>query len=328
MSLVQAVTALPQIAAALQQASAQTGTDFSYLLNTAMRESSLDCSAKSNTSSSCGLFQFTEQTWLGTMKKDGADLGLGQYASAITQNSSGRYVVTDPAARQAILALRNDPQTSALMAGAFANDSKSALESKLGRSVSSGDLYIAHFLGAGGASKLISSAEDAPNARADVLFPEAAAANRSIFYDRSGQPKTVAEVYQGLVARHQGGASPSFEIAPQPILADAGTNANEDAATIDEAAAATQVQSLGVIAGTVAAAATTTTPTRGPSSTVASANVSPFSRPTLKLSPAVVQVLASMDTSSFATAAPETNRDQEERKSDRRLLPRGGYALG
>ncbi len=327
MSLVQAVTAHPQIAAALQQASAQTGADFSYLLNTAMRESSLDCSAKSTTSSACGLFQFTEQTWLGTMKKDGAGLGLGQYASAITQNSSGRYVVTDPAARQAILALRNDPQTSALMAGAFANDSKATLEQRLGRSVNSGELYIAHFLGAGGASKLISSAEDAPNARADVLFPEAAAANRSIFYDRSGQPKTVAEVYRGLVAKHQGGASPGFEIAPRPILADAGTNANEDAATIDEAAATTQVQSPGAIAGTVAAA-TTTTPARGFSSTVASASVSSFTRSTLKLSPAVVQLLASMDTSSFATAAPETNRDQDERKSDRRLLPRGGYALG
>lgn len=43
MSLVQAVSAQPQIAAALQNASAQTGADFSYLLNTAMRESSLNC---------------------------------------------------------------------------------------------------------------------------------------------------------------------------------------------------------------------------------------------------------------------------------------------
>ncbi|HEX7776395.1 MAG TPA: lytic transglycosylase domain-containing protein, partial [Parvibaculum sp.] len=311
MSLVQAVTAHPQIAAALQQASAQTGADFSYLLNTAMRESSLNCSAKSNTSSACGLFQFTEQTWLGTVKKDGADLGLGQYASAISQNSSGHYVVADPAARQAILALRNDPQTSALMAGAFANDSKTALESRLGRSVSSGELYIAHFLGAGGASKLISSAEDAPNARADMLFPEAAAANRSIFYDRSGQPKTVAEVYQGLVARHQGGSAPDFEIAPQPVLADATANAitADDQATGADAAGATQAQSRAVIAGTVGNTVIAM-PTRSYTSTApASTNVPAFTRATLKLSPAVVQVLASMDTSSFASAAPETGRD-------------------
>src|SRR5690606_42125221 len=76
MSLVQAashiLSAQPQIAAALQQASTRTGADFNYLLKTAMRESSLDCSAKSATSTACGLFQFTQQTWLGTMKQDGA----------------------------------------------------------------------------------------------------------------------------------------------------------------------------------------------------------------------------------------------------------------
>ncbi|HUD51126.1 MAG TPA: lytic transglycosylase domain-containing protein, partial [Parvibaculum sp.] len=129
------------------------------------------------------------------MKKDGADLGLGQYADAITQDSNGKYVVADPAARREILALRNDPQVSALMAGAYTADSKDRLESSLGRSVSSGELYVAHFLGAGGATKLISAAEDTPNARADMLFPQAAAANRSIFYTSSGAPRTAAQVY-------------------------------------------------------------------------------------------------------------------------------------
>ncbi|MDR3499287.1 MAG: lytic transglycosylase domain-containing protein [Parvibaculum sp.] len=330
MSLVQAVTAHPQIAAALQQASAQTGADFGYLLNTAMRESSLDCSAKSNTSSACGLFQFTEQTWLGTMKKDGAGLGLGQYSDAITQDSKGRYVVADPAARQAILALRNDPQTSALMAGALASDSKSGLEQRLGRSVNSGELYISHFLGVGGASKLISSAEDTPNARADMLFPEAAAANRSIFYDKSGQPKSVSEVYQGLVSKHQGG-TPSFQIAPQPVLAAANGNlAAGDGAVADQAAAsAAQAQSLAVIAGTVSSAPMVM-PTRSFSSNAAVASGVPSSlnRSALQLSPAVVQVLASMDTSSFASSVPASARDEEERKNDRRLLPRNSSALG
>ncbi len=203
MSLVQAITAPPQIAAALQQASAKTGTDFNYLLKTAMRESSLNCNAKSNTSSACGLFQFTEQSWLGTMKQDGADLGLGQYADAISQNASGRYVVTDPAARREILALRKDPEVSALMAGAYTSDSRDRLEGSLGRSVNGGELYIAHFLGAGGATKLISSAQDMPNAPADALFPAAAAANRSIFYARDGSPRTVSDVYNNLVSKHR-----------------------------------------------------------------------------------------------------------------------------
>ncbi|HEY4345864.1 MAG TPA: transglycosylase SLT domain-containing protein [Parvibaculum sp.] len=344
MSLVQAISAPPQIAAALQQASAKTGTDFNYLLKTAMRESSLDCSAKSSTSSACGLFQFTQQTWLGTMKKNGGDLGLGQYADAISQDSKGRYVVADPAARQAILALRNDPTTSALMAGAYTSDSQQALEGKLGRSVSGGELYIAHFLGAGGASKLISSAEDAPNARADVLFPDAAAANRSIFYGRDGQPRTVAEVYKNLVAKHQGGSSsPRFEIAPQPQLDDANTASLLPASlgTLSSALAGTgrgDASETKADASTAALSPYASAYSGTYSSAYSSSNRAGLSaaglgsRSPLKMSPAVVQMLASLDTSGLASSAPEVHRAEddkdEDRKDVRRMMPRGGLSLG
>ena len=86
MSLVENTVVQPTIASALQSASKRTGVEFDYLLKTAMRESSLDCQAKSRTSSACGLFQFTEQSWLGTMKKHGAALGLGTEAAAIEQS--------------------------------------------------------------------------------------------------------------------------------------------------------------------------------------------------------------------------------------------------
>lgn len=322
MSLVQAVSAQPQIAAALQNASAQTGADFSYLLNTAMRESSLNCSAKSNTSSACGLFQFTQQTWLGTMKQSGASLGLGQYASAITQDASGRYTVADPAVRKEILALRNDPQVSALMAGAYTAASKDRLESSLGRSVSQGELYIAHFLGAGGATKLISAAEDTPNSRADVLFPEAAAANRSIFYDKAGQPKTVAEVYNNLVSKHGGGA-PGFEIAPQPELADA----NGDASGSD--GASNDVQAL----GTLASALSGTTPSRSSgtqaSTTASGATNGLGGRSPLKLSPAVLQILSSLDVPGSEKSTTSSAKSDEDRKAEHRImLPRSGFAFG
>nr|RAV90877.1 hypothetical protein DBT53_12075 [Aerococcus mictus] len=163
-----------------------------------------------------------------------------------------------------------------------------------------------------------------------MLFPEAAAANRSIFYDKSGQPKSVSEVYQGLVSKHQGG-TPSFQIAPQPVLAAANGNlAAGDGAAADQAAAsAAQAQSLAVIAGTVSSAPMVM-PTRSFSSnaTVASGVPSSLNRSALQLSPAVVQVLASMDTSSFASSVPASARDEEERKNDRRLLPRNSSALG
>jgi len=327
MSLVQAVSAHPQITAALQNASAQTGADFSYLLNTAMRESSLNCEAKSNTSSACGLFQFTQQTWLGTMKKDGADLGLGQYADAITQDSNGKYVVADPAARREILALRNDPQVSALMAGAYTADSKDRLESSLGRSVSSGELYVAHFLGAGGATKLISAAEDTPNARADMLFPQAAAANRSIFYTSSGAPRTAAQVYQNLVAKHG-----ETGLAPAPQLATGNDAADETAsvASLDGLSDALSASSTPAAANPVS---TNVVASAGRGASVAAASAA-ISRSPLKLSSGVLAVLASLDvpsrSESVAGAANDDERkdEREQARTSHRLLPRSGFAYG
>ncbi len=39
------------------------------------------------------------------------------------------------------------------------------------------------------------------------MFPNAAAANRSIFYDRSGQARSVSEVYSVLTSRYAGAAN-------------------------------------------------------------------------------------------------------------------------
>jgi len=77
------------VLAALKQASAATGSDFNYLLCTAMRESSLHPQAKSSTSSACGLFQFVEQTWFGVVKQFGAKYGLGSFAGAIQRDAAG-----------------------------------------------------------------------------------------------------------------------------------------------------------------------------------------------------------------------------------------------
>jgi Transglycosylase SLT domain len=183
------------VIAALHQASAETGSNFDYLLGTAMRESSLKPQAKSSTSSATGLFQFVDQTWLGLVKQHGAKFGLGSYAGAIQQNSDGRYETDNPADRQAILALRNDPKVSALMEGEYANETRSTLESSLGRGVCNGELYAAHFLGPEAACKLIKMSENQPAASAAGAFPAAASANKSVFYKADGSPKTVRDVY-------------------------------------------------------------------------------------------------------------------------------------
>jgi hypothetical protein len=342
MSLVQAITAPPQITAALQQASAKTGTDFNYLLKTAMRESSLDCNAKSSTSSACGLFQFTEQSWLGTMKQDGADLGLGRYADSISQDSRGRYVVTDPAARREILALRKDPEISALMAGAYTNDSRDRLESRLGRSVNGGELYIAHFLGAGGASKLISSAEETPQTPADELFPAAAAANRSIFYGRDGTPRTAAEVYDNLVAKHRntnGGAPNVQTMADANSAASARSSARADYQPTSFQSFSTAISHYSSSYSEIPSYAAMIAPDMATGTSGALTRLG--GRSPLTLSPGVVQLLASLDVPETAHSDDETqdkpeNRDvrndritQQARLADSpSMLPLGGSALG
>ncbi len=204
--LVTDISSLPDgLAGALRTASARSGAPFDYLLKTAIRESGLDPSARARTSSATGLFQFIEQTWLELVKEEGPRLGLGAEAAMIEKTGRGTFRVTDPEARRHILSLREDPAISSVMAGEFARRNTDYLTAELGRLPTQGELYIAHFLGADGASRLIRHAARSPDAAAAELFPAQAAANRSIFY-AGGHSRSVAEVYAGLVSKH--GAAP------------------------------------------------------------------------------------------------------------------------
>src|SRR5712672_2602602 len=196
-----------RIAGAIKQAASTTGTSFEYLLATAKMESNFNPTASASTSSARGLFQFIDQTWLGTVKEAGAQLGYGNYADAISKSSSGSYSVRDPAARGAILKLRDDPAAASSMAAVLTQSNSFKLTGKIGRRPTDGELYMAHFMGVGGAARLISNAEDNPNASAARLFPSAAAANRSIFFDRSGRARSVSEVYSVLSSRYAGAAN-------------------------------------------------------------------------------------------------------------------------
>ncbi|MDJ0933671.1 lytic transglycosylase domain-containing protein [Breoghania sp.] len=191
-----------RIALTFQSASFTTGTDFEYLVKMASRESSFDTDAKASTSSATGLFQFIESTWLETVKTTGAKHGLGEYADDITQRADGSYTVSSAARRREILNLRKDPQISAMMASEFTRKNATYMENKLDRQPSDGELYAAHFLGAGGASKLIQMAENDTDRAADQVFPRQARANKSIFYDQSGSARSVSDVLDSLVAQH------------------------------------------------------------------------------------------------------------------------------
>jgi hypothetical protein len=147
--------------------------NFDYLDNIKMAESGGDPSAQNPNSTASGLYQFTDQTWKDTVAKYGAEDG----------------VTAD---------MKNNPEAQEKMVRRLAADNANILTRQLDKEPSVGDMYAAHFLGANDAVKLIKwqgSRQIAAN-----LFPKAAQANKSIFYDR-GRPRTVEEVYQTLSSK-------------------------------------------------------------------------------------------------------------------------------
>ena len=200
------------VEAAIQRASSATGVDFGFLMRSAKRESGYNPGAKATTSSAAGLFQFVDQTWMSTLKKHGAKYGYARYAEMIQQGSDGRFYVNGPEARQAVMNLRLDPHAASLMAGELTTEHASYLRGRVGRDPTAGELYAAHFLGPQGSAKLIEAVRSSPRADAADLFPDAAAANRGIFY-RGGRPASVLEVYANLT-NSQSGAPPVAVPAP------------------------------------------------------------------------------------------------------------------
>jgi Transglycosylase SLT domain len=199
---------------AIAAASQRTGVDFDLLLNQARIESGLNPDARARTSSATGLFQFTRQTWLATLKQHGADHGLGWAAESITRAPDGRYHVADPETRSTILNLRLEPEAASAMAGEFASENSQYLERKLGRSPEGVDIYLAHFLGAAGAVRFLKAMEENPDAAAADIMPKAAAANRTIFYTRDGNFRSLAEVRQRFASKLEGAGGAVQYAAP------------------------------------------------------------------------------------------------------------------
>ncbi len=218
------------VEAAIRRASNATGVDADFLVRTARRESAMNPSAKARTSSAAGLFQFVEQTWLGTVKAHGAKHGYGQYADLIYRGGDGRWRV-EGSARNVVLDLRFDPQAASTMAAELTASNAAYLRGRSGREPGAGDLYAAHFLGPAGAAQLMDAMERRPGSSAAAIFPEAASANRSIFY-RDGRPATVAEVHANL-QRSAGDGAPAAAVRPDQAVPDLSERDRQLAARLD-----------------------------------------------------------------------------------------------
>lgn len=200
--------------AAIARAARATGVDFSYLLAQARIESSLDPSARASTSSAAGLYQFTRGTWEATLGRHGSEHGLGWAQEAVTGGG-----MRDPAMRDRIMALRFDPEASALMAAELAEDNRADLSARLGRAPDASELYLAHFLGSAGAGKFLEALAANPDQSAAAILPAAASANRGIFY-AGGRPRSVSGVMDLIRAKvntaMEGAGAPPAEGFSQP----------------------------------------------------------------------------------------------------------------
>lgn len=166
--------ALATMRSTVTDAAKQFGVSENLMLWMAQRESRFNPNAKNPDSSATGLFQITGQTW--------AD------ASRIYGQKLGMPAGTPP----------TDPKWNAIMAAALVKENQLVMGKMLGREATEGELYLGHFLGGRKAIDMIAAAENTPDAPAAAMFPGEAAVNGSIFFDKAGQPRSVAQVYANM----------------------------------------------------------------------------------------------------------------------------------
>ena len=156
-----------------------------------------------------GRYQFTPQTWLGVAIQH-PELGLD------------KTNILDPA--------KQDQAMKALTADNAATLQKSGLE------VTPENLFMLHFLGAGGGPKFLKAFQADPSANAAALFPLETRYNPTIFHKPDGQPRSLGEVY-GLMTKTFGGEAPGqpgngisanlqFAEGPKTVASDAAIDAS------------------------------------------------------------------------------------------------------
>ena len=201
-----------QIVATIRTTAEASGVDFSYLVKQAQVESGLNPNARAGTSSAAGLFQFTSGTWLKMVERHGASHGLGAEAAALRSGSVSKSDVAK------LLDKRHDPELSTRLAAQFAIENAKSLVASGVKQVGPTELYLAHFLGAGGSAKFLQEMEKNPNAPAAPAMRSAADANRPIFYSK-GEPVSYRAIYDRFAKKFDNSANVSPVIAK--ISADA-----------------------------------------------------------------------------------------------------------
>jgi hypothetical protein len=182
------------LVATIVRAAKETNSDPVLLMAIADKESSFATSVNASTSSAVGLFQFVEGTWFKVLRDFGADHGLAREAALVDGDLGAKE-------RARILDMRKNPYLAAVMAAEMLKKDAADIGGKLGRDLTTEEIYLAHFLGPGDAYKFLAKVDSQPKTVAAKLLPKPARANKPIFYARSGRKSkslSVAEVHRKL----------------------------------------------------------------------------------------------------------------------------------
>ena len=156
------------------------------------------------TSSAVGVGQFTEGTWIATITDPNVAAVMGVSLDGVKGMSVAQMVKeskTNPAVKE-LLELRKNPTLSVMATAAYAAQNKKIVERTLGRNINDAELYMAHFLGSGGATTFLTAYKNNPDAIAADLMPAAAAANEGVFKDKTtGKMRTVGQIYNNIAMK-------------------------------------------------------------------------------------------------------------------------------
>lgn len=174
-------------------------------------ESSGNPMAKNPASSASGLGQFTDATWLATIKRHRPDIAIGRSDAQL-------------------LALKSDRDLGWEMTVAHTRDNLAALRSD-GLPTDEGSVYLAHFLGIGGARLALRADPSAPVSA--VMSPAAIRANANVRYGGKflpdftvGELRRWAEVKMGRAVDPGGSYRPGTRAGyttPDQVVTPAGT---------------------------------------------------------------------------------------------------------
>lgn len=154
-----------------------------------------------------GLMQFKPDTWMNIANQPGTQ--------AIVKQATG--VDMSGMSDSEKLALRGNGHVAMIMGAALAQQDKTALETALNRPVTDAEVYMAHFMGAAGATGFLRNMASNPSMPAATAAPAAALANPGVYYPtKNGKsdtthPYTVQQVYNNITA--------SFSASPNQVAA-------------------------------------------------------------------------------------------------------------